>query len=147
MDMIVLCLLAVIAGTTMSAQAGINSQLQISWAGNSIVAAFTSFLVGTLALFVYLLIARVPLPPFPEKIVPWQWTGGLLGAFFVSVTVYAAPRLGAAAMIALILAGQIGMSLFLDHYGLLGYAQKAVTWQRLLGAVLVGCGVFLIRRF
>ena len=50
-------------------------------------------------------------------------------------------------MIGLILAGQIGSGLVLDHFGLLGYTQKLINWQRVLGAVLVGVGVFLIRRF
>lgn len=147
MDMGWLCIMTILAGSTLGVQAGINSQLQLNWAQSPVLAAFVSFLVGTLGLLVYLVAMRVPVPPLPAKIVPWHWVGGLLGAFLVSVTVYVAPRLGAATMIALILAGQIGTSLALDHFGLLGYAQKAITWQRLFGAVLVGVGVFLIRRF
>lgn len=147
MNMASLYIMTILAGSTMGVQAGINSQLQIGWAGNPVLAAFISFAVGTLGLLVYLLAMRVPVPPLPDRIVPWHWVGGLLGAFLVSVTVYVAPRLGAATMIALILAGQIGASLVLDHFGLLGYAQKAITWQRLLGALLVGVGVFIIRRF
>ena len=147
MDVVLLYLLTILAGSTSGVQAGINVQLQNSWAHNPILAACVSFAVGTLCLVLYLLLARVPLPPLPEKCIPWHWAGGLLGAFFVSVMVYVAPRLGAATMIGLILAGQIGASLVLDHFGLLGYAQKSLTWQRLLGALLVGGGVFLIRRF
>ena len=147
MDMALLYIMTILAGSTLGVQAGINSQLQLAWAKSPVLADFISFAVGTLGLLVYLLVMRVPLPALPDKIVPWHWVGGLLGAFLVSVTVYVAPRLGAATMIALILAGQIGVSLVLDHFGLLGYAQKLISWQRLLGAVLVGVGVFLIRRF
>ena len=127
MDMGWLCIMTILAGSTLGVQAGINSQLQLNWAQSPVLAAFVSFLVGTLGLLVYLVAMRVPVPPLPAKIVPWHWVGGLLGAFLVSVTVYVAPRLGAATMIALILAGQIGTSLALDHFGLLGYAQKAIT--------------------
>ena len=137
----------ILAGATLAVQAGINSQLQLTWAKNPVLAACVSFCVGALGLLVYTLAARVPLPPLPEKFVPWHWIGGLLGAVLVTVTVYVAPRLGATTMIGLILAGQIGSGLVLDHFGLLGYTQKLINWQRLLGAVLVGVGVFIIRRF
>ncbi len=147
MDMFILCLLAITGGATLSVQAGINVQLQQHWAGSPVLAAMVSFTVGALALFVYVLAMRVPIPPLPSKITPWHWMGGLLGAYLVSVTVYVAPRLGATTMIALVLAGQVGVSLVLDHFGLVGYAQKAVTWQRLAGVLLVAAGVFLIRRF
>ena len=147
MDIGWLYILTILSGATLGVQAGINSQLQLAWAKSPILAAFISFAVGTLGLLVYLLASRTPIPPLPDKFIPWQWIGGLLGAVLVSVTVYVAPRLGAATMIGLILAGQIGASLVLDHFGLLGYAQKVITWQRLLGAFLVGIGVFLIRRF
>lgn len=148
MNSLIICLITILAGSTLSLQAGINSQLQLHWAKNPVFTALISFAVGTLALLVYVLAARIPFPAaLPDRFIPWHWVGGFLGAFLVTVTVYVAPRLGAATMIGLILAGQIGMSLLLDHFGLVGYAQKAVTWQRFLGALLVGVGVFLIRRF
>lgn len=139
--------MAVLAGVTMPAQAGINAQLQQNWAQSSILAATISFIVGTLALIVTMLVLRIPLPPFAGKTALWHWSGGLLGAYFVVVMAFLAPRLGAAALIGLVLAGQIGASLLLDHFGVLGYSHKAINWQRILGAVLVGGGVFLIRRF
>ena len=81
MNASLLYLLTMLAGAGVGVQAGINSQLHVTWAKNPIFAAFASFLVGTLGLFIYLLAARVPWPPMPVKIVPWHWTGGLLGAF------------------------------------------------------------------
>ena len=147
MDLIFISVLAILAGAVISVQAGINYQLQMHWAQSPILAAFISFFVGTLGLLLCLLVTRTPIPPFPDKIIPWHWIGGLMGAFLVTVTVIAAPRLGATTMMALVLAGQIGISLVLDHFGLVGYAQKMISWQRVLGAVLVGCGVYLVRRY
>ena len=103
-----LYILTILAGATLAVQAGINSQLQLAWAKSPVLAAFVSFAVGALGLLVYVLASRVPLPPLPEKIVPWHWIGGLLGAVLVTVMVYVAPRLGANTMIGLILAVQIG---------------------------------------
>ena len=146
MDSFFISVLAVLAGMGASVQAGVNYQLQAHWAKSSILAAFVSFFVGTLSLLLVVIVAGIPIPAFPETIIPWHWAGGFLGAYLVTIMVVAAPRLGAATMIALVLAGQIGISLILDHFGLFGYAQKAVSWQRLLGASLVGTGVFLIRK-
>ncbi len=147
MDMLLMCLLAITAGSTLSVQAGINAHLQAGWAGHPALAAMVSFAVGTLGLFAYVLIMRIPFPAFPGRTVPWHWLGGLLGAYFVSVSVYVAPRLGAVTMVALILAGQVGVSLLLDQFGWLGYPQKDISWQRMAGVLLVAGGVFLIRRF
>ena len=147
MNMGLFYFLALLAGAATTIQTGINAQLRIAWAKSSILAAFVSFSVGALCLLFYLLATRAPLPPLPAKIIPWHWIGGLFGAFFISATIYVAPRLGATTMIGLVLAGQLGVSLILDHFGLIGYAQKSITWQRILGAALVGGGAFLIRRF
>ena len=146
MDTFFISILAVLAGMGASVQAGVNYQLQAHWAKSAILAAFISFFVGTLALFLVVIVTGTPIPAFPETITPWHWVGGFLGAYLVTITVIAAPRLGAATMIALVLAGQIGISLILDHFGLFGYAQKAISWQRLLGASFLGVGVFLIRK-
>jgi uncharacterized membrane protein YdcZ (DUF606 family) len=59
---------------------------------------------------------------------------GLLGAAYIAVTVVLAPRLGAASLIAALVAGQMAASLIVDHYGWIGFAQHAVTPLRLAGA-------------
>lgn len=142
-------LLAVAAGATAPAQAGINAQLQASWARTPALASLVSFLVGTVALACYVLASRTPLPGASSMgHVPWwQWTGGLLGAFFVTMTILLAYRLGGTTLFSLVVAGQLAASLVLEHYGLLGYAVHPVNWQRLLGVALVVAGVVLVRRF
>ena len=55
----------------------------------------------------------------------------------------AGPRLGAAAMLGLVVAGQMTESLLLDHFGVLGMAQQVITPWRLLGVGLVIAGVGL----
>lgn len=139
-------LLALVAGATAPTQAGINARLRESWAGDSITAAFVSFLVGTVVLASYLLVTRGGWPEGMGRVPLWQWTGGVLGAFFVTMTVLLAWRLGATAMFALIVAGQLSASLFLEHYGLLGYTVQPLSWQRVLGVVLLVAGVLLVRK-
>ena len=72
--------------------------------------------------------------------------GGLLGASYVAVSALLAPRLGSATLLALIVGGQLLMSLLLDHYGWVGFATHAMNGWRLLGAALLVVGVVLIVR-
>jgi transporter family-2 protein len=141
-------LLALAAGFCLPTQAGINSQLNL-WSHSAVLTATISFAVGTLALAVYALILRVPWPS--EDAVTrypwWIWSGGFLGAFLVASTVVLAPRLGAASMMSLIIGGQMFASLFLDHFGWLGYQVHPVSDLRMLGVVFVVAGVALIRLF
>ena len=50
-------------------------------------------------------------------------------------------------VMALLIAGQMAMSLVMDHYGWLGIPAQPMTLWRVLGAVLLLAGVILIRKF
>ncbi|MFZ7124969.1 MAG: DMT family transporter [Desulfobacterales bacterium] len=143
-----LILLALVAGACLPTQAGINAQLNL-WTRSPVLTAAISFGVGTLALVIYAIANRTPMPvraAMPE--LPWWvWIGGVLGAFFVASTVVLAPRLGAAAMVALIIAGQMTASLVLDHFGWLGYPMQPLNLWRIGGMGLVVAGVVMIRAF
>ncbi|HKG23450.1 MAG TPA: DMT family transporter [Blastocatellia bacterium] len=141
-------LIALIAGAFIPVQTGVNSQLS-RWVGHPVLASLVSFLVGTAALLAYTLTLRIPLPaPNSLNQSPWWvWTGGLLGAFFVTASIIVAPRLGAAITVALIIAGQLLVALALDHFGLLGFPERPLNGWRVLGAILLVIGVALIRRF
>ena len=140
-------LFALLAGVAVALQTGVNSQLRFCL-NNPLQAGFVSFAVGTLAL------AIVALPQgtrwnFGEIIgFPWWvWTGGLLGAFFVASTVALVPRLGVALTFSLIIAGQMLITLVIDHFGFLDVPVKAVNLPRLLGVTFITVGVILIRKF
>ena len=76
----------------------------------------------------------------------WHWSGGLLGAAYIVGTIVLAPRLGAATLIAALVAGQMIASLLVDHYGWVGFAEHPISPLRLAGAVLIVAGVVLVRR-
>ena len=71
--------------------------------------------------------------------------GGVIGAFVVLVALMATPRLGAAITVALFIAGQLGTSLIIDHFGLLGVPERPLTLGRLAGVACLIAGVALIR--
>jgi bacterial/archaeal transporter family-2 protein len=141
-------LLALAAGAMMPTQAGTNNKMAMV-VGNPILSAFISFFVGTVALFVYLLISGVPLSNLSSaRDAPAiAWIGGLLGAFFVAAAVTLVPRLGVALTFSLIVAGQMLVTLIIDHFGLLGVPVKEVTLARVAGIVLIAGGVVLIRKY
>src|SRR5262249_22802051 len=78
---------------------------------------------------------------------PWMLLGGVMGALYIGGTIILAPRLGAATMVSLIIAGQIVASVILDHYGWFGLAQHGITLWRVVGVTLLISGVFLVQRF
>lgn len=145
--MIILLLLALAAGVLLPVQAGVNAQLRTAL-GSPLAAALVSFLVGTAGLAGAAVAGRTPLPLRSAwDVTPWwQWTGGLLGAVYVLATIVLAPRLGAATLIAAVVAGQMMASLVLDQYGLVGFPTHPISAPRLLGAALVTVGVVLIQR-
>jgi len=140
--------LVFVAGMLAPSQAGINSTLS-RYVGSDFLAALVSFSVGTLALATYALLSRLQMPLLKalNQGPWWMWLGGFCGAFLVTTTILAAPRLGATTMIGFLLAGQMIASLILDHFGLLGYPEHAINLWRVLGVVLLASGVMLIRAF
>jgi bacterial/archaeal transporter family-2 protein len=141
-------LLALIAGTMMPTQAATNNKMAMV-VGNPILAAFISFFVGTIALFVYIVATGIPVGDLvsAKQAPPIAWIGGFLGAFFVASAVVLVPRLGVAMTFSLIIAGQMLVTLVLDHFGFLGLEERPVSIQRVLGVLLITGGVVLIRRF
>jgi transporter family-2 protein len=145
--MSLLLLAALLVGMGLPLQAGINAQLRLGL-GHPLLAALVSFGVGTVALAAATLLLRLSFPPAGQlfQINWWQWTGGLLGAVYILSAVLLAPRLGATALIAATVAGQMMASLIYDHYGVAGFPVQPITPQRILGATLIGIGVWLVQR-
>ncbi|SDI98320.1 DMT family transporter [Billgrantia gudaonensis] len=136
------------AGAMLPMQAGINAGLARGW-GHPLWAAAISFGVGTLALLGAAMGSRLAVPNWQQlaDIPAWSWSGGVLGAFYVTVMVIFAPKLGAATLLALVVAGQMLASTLLDHFGALGFPQQSISLPRLLGVALLFLGVLLIRRY
>jgi bacterial/archaeal transporter family-2 protein len=138
-------LFAIAAGAMLPFQFGINAQLA-SWVGSPLRATLVSFAVGTLVLAAATLVFARGWPAERVAGAPWWvWVGGFLGAFYVLGSVVTAPKLGAAALFAFILAGQAIASLAVDHFGWVGFDENPVTPGRLLGMALVAAGVAAVR--
>jgi bacterial/archaeal transporter family-2 protein len=145
--MILFLVLAILAGAVLPVQTGVNLQLR-GLLGHPVVAALVSFIVGAVGLAVAAVLVRAP-ASFAgawARSEWWHWCGGLLGALYIVGALVLAPRLGVAPLVAALVAGQMLVSLVIDHYGWVGFAEHAVSPLRILGAALVVGGVILVQR-
>lgn len=141
-------LIALLAGAALPIQAGVNAELA-SWIGGPVRASAVSFAVGTLALtaLALVLIKAWPVPNRLGHAPWWVWVGGILGAAYVGSAVAAAPRLGAVALVAAVVAGQSICAVILDRLGAVGFEQHPITAGRIAGLALLVSGVALVRVF
>ena len=140
-------LLPVFAGIAITIQSGVNSQLRTA-IQHPLMAAFISFVVGTVALAVLLIFSKDSIPGLSQYgAVNWyKYTGGLLGAFVVTVTLVSVSQIGAGNMFVLIVAGQLLTAVLMDHFGVLGLSPNPISLQKFFGICLLVVGAWLVNK-
>ncbi|MDF2455129.1 MAG: hypothetical protein K0R51_1122 [Cytophagaceae bacterium] len=147
MDKILWIVLTFLSGAVLPIQAGLNAKLGKA-AASPLYASLISFVVGTVGLVLYILCTRQTISWTGLKEVPvYLWLGGLLGAFYIAVIVFAFPKLGPGLSFGLIVAGQMIVSILLEHNNLLVSQANPVSLMRVLGISLIIAGVVIIRKF
>ena len=108
---------------------------------------FSAALTGVLAA-VALLLAHRSLAGYGRALHQpwWMLSGGVLGLLIVFTITYAGPRIGVAATVGIMIAGQLAMGAAIDRWGLFGSDRIALHWPRLLGIVLLAAGAALSLR-
>ncbi len=138
--------LMLLAGVLSAVQAPTNARLAVA-VGSPINAALISFGVGAAALAILAVALRSRPDLAAVRALPWHaWLGGLYGALFVAGAAYAAPRIGVASTLIILIAGQLVAAVLIDHFGGFGVPERAISLERLIGVCLVIAGVFLVRR-
>jgi len=140
-------LLGIVSGAFIAIQAPINSQLARGL-GLPVAAAAFSFLSGAIVLGIAtLLVTRTQEISLDWKApAPWLFVaGGVLGGAYVTISTLLIPRIGAAALMAFLVAGQLLAGMLLDRVGFLGMAVREITLGRVTGAVLLLAGALLVR--
>ena len=140
--------LVLITGMLIPVQPVINANVAQK-VGHPVSAAMISVTITFICLTIAALAARAPFwgPKLLAETPYFAFFGGAIGAIFLLVGLYAAPRLGIAFAIALLIAGQMAASMIIDHFGLMGIQERSMSPMRILGACLLLAGVVLIRRF
>jgi transporter family-2 protein len=139
--------LAIAAGISIVIQQALNANWRsalysAAWSG------FVSYAVGLACMGLLALALPDPIPAasLATRVPWWAWSGGLFGAIFIALSIFLVPQIGAAAFLALPVAGQMLGSIAFDHFGWLGLTQRPIDAPRLIGVALLIGGVVLIRR-
>lgn len=140
-------LFGILAGAAIAIQAPINAALGRGL-GLPTAAAGFSFLSGAIVLGIISLAAAWGQGMAINMRAPAPWlfaAGGCFGAFYVTVAVLLTPRIGAAAVMAFAVTGQLLAGILLDRVGFLGMAVRELSFGRVVGAAMLLAGALLIR--
>lgn len=138
--------LALAAGLAGSVQVAVMGQFG-DRIGTFGALAFSTLVTAVIAAAV-LAVARGGLGGYAAAVrqPPWLWIGGVMGLFIVFTITFTGPRIGTAATIGLLIAGQLAMGAVIDRFGLFGAPQIVLRWPRLLGIALLAAGAALSLR-
>ena len=139
-------LLMVVAGGLIALQAPINAML-----GRSIgtfAAASVSFAIGTAALIAVTVLIGGGFGDLGRAgSLSWYYlTGGVLGAIYVTSALATVATLGAGAVTAATITGQLVTAVAADRLGVLGLDQRELSADRLVGVALLAVGTYLVVR-
>ena len=141
-----LALIGIAAGASAVIQQVLIANLRET-IGSPLWAALISYIGGTLAMVVLILVNREKWPA-AETIGAgsWlPWISGVFGVFYIVIAISLMPKLGAATVLALLVAGQMLASILFDHFGIMGLPQHSADFTRIIGGLLLVGGVVLIR--
>jgi transporter family-2 protein len=138
--------LTVAAGLAGSVQVALMSRLG-ERIGVLEALGFSVGLTGVLG-FVVLLVARRSVAGYAHAFEQpwWMLLGGVAGLLIVFTVTYAGPRIGVAATVGILIAGQLAMGAAIDRFGLFRSEKIPLGWPRLLGIALLAIGAALSLR-
>lgn len=144
----ILMIITFFVGAIIPVQAVLNARLGKQTFG-PLMGALLSFLTGTIVLFAINLAINgsAMFNARTYNTGPWYiWLGGLIGAIFVGYITWVNQQQGMALTFALVVAGQIFISLLIDQYGLFGSVARTITLEKIAGAALIIGGIILIKK-
>jgi transporter family-2 protein len=132
-------------GGLIALQAPINAGL--GRATGNVAAAFVSFAIGTLLLA--LLVGVTGQVGGLSNTFDVQWyylLGGVLGVAYVYTVLVTVSSIGAGAVAAATVTGQLTASVLIDRLGILGLEEQPLSLERLLGVALLLVGTYMVVR-
>jgi transporter family-2 protein len=143
------------AAASLALVAGLAGSIQVAVMGRfgerigSFEALAANLIFSSILAITVLLVLRQSLAGFGDALRSpwWYWVGGGgMGVVVVLTITVVTPRIGAAATIGLLIAGQLAMGVAIDTYGLFGVDKVALSWPRILGVLLLAAGAVLALR-
>jgi len=145
MDRGLAVILTAAVGGFIALQPPVNAGL--ARATGSVSAAFVSFLLGTLLLALLVALSGQAGGLGSTFDVEWIYlTGGVLGVLYVFTVLVTVSAIGAGAVAAATVTGQLIASVIIDRLGILGLEQTPLSASRLIGVALLLIGTYLVVR-
>ena len=140
--------LALVMGACVALQGTINSSLSSKiGTGETLLANTVIVAIGSvIVLFAMPYAGKGSWERFAQP--HWyEYIGGILGFSIIFLAIVLFPRLGAGLTLSLAIAAQLILAVIIDHTGLLGVPEHAITWQRLVGIALLVGGTTLVKLY
>lgn len=141
--------IAVVAGLSNPVQSAVNAALN-KGVGQPLASAFAIYGVALATLSVGSIAYALSTGGFGAKFggVPWwAFAGGACNLAFVLASAICTRAIGSGAFTVVVTAFAITLSVALDRFGLLGLEAHALSWQRVVGALLAIAGAVLVSAF
>lgn len=146
--MLLLIVLAVLAGVAIATQASMNAYLGVLLK-DSLLGTAIAFASSCLFCLLAVALWSKALPPVNLiRAVPlYLWFGGgILSAFGVGMLYFLIPKLGVGPLMAYALTGQLLMATLASHYGWFNFPIKPLDMPRLGGIVALMVAMILLRK-
>ena len=134
--------LLLLGGMAIAAQSAINGTL--SMRTDVVTTAWLTNVVASVILLLLVIFFEPSQTATMFSVPSWQLAGALFGNFSMVAIVIAVPRIGTAATIVAIIAGQIIMGLVVDHFGWFGNTQIVLDYKRVAAIALLAGALYLI---
>ena len=134
--------LLLLGGMAIAAQSSINGSL--SMRTDVVTTAWLTNVVASIILLLLVVLFEPPQAQTMFSVPTWQLAGALFGNFSMVAIVVAVPRIGTAATIVAVIAGQIIMGLLVDHFGWFGNTQIVLDYKRVAAIALFAGALYLI---
>ncbi|MCZ4060896.1 DMT family transporter [Pantoea sp. LMR881] len=139
---LLMILLAVIGGFTLSIQAAINGRL-----GSKVGVfrtAFLTFSIGALVTALLILYFEPKQAITLLDVPKWQLLGAFCGVPYIVIMVLAIQKIGSAVATVAVIFGQLTMSMLIDNFGWLGNAAIEFSFSRLGAIICLGIALAFI---
>ena len=134
--------LLLLGGMAIAAQSSINGTLSVRT--DVVTTAWLTNVIASVILLLLVIFFEAPQVATMFSVPSWQLAGALFGNFSMVAIVIAVPRIGTAATIVAIIAGQIVMGLMVDHFGWFGNTQIVLDYKRMAAIALLAGALYLI---
>ncbi|GBG24872.1 Hypothetical Protein FCC1311_010902 [Hondaea fermentalgiana] len=140
-------LAAIVSGACLAIQSATNAALAVPL-DSGLMASFFSFMGGVASLVLIFPFTlgqiRRQKDAVSKPVRWWFWVcGGFIAAFFVTTGTFMGPKLGYGLFYASVIAGQLLMSLFVDHIAFMGLRRQPATLWRCGSMLIVLAGAML----